>query len=124
MTGQVKEDFISRILELGVHVKNGQIVFSTSLFNDQEMLNHEEKFVYYDIANEKKQIEMHAGQLGFTYCKVPVIYTSAEKSQIEITFKNGETKVIPNNTIDRETSASIFNRNGKVERIDFSIERK
>ncbi|BAX82595.1 hypothetical protein [Labilibaculum antarcticum] len=124
MTGQVKEDFISRIAELGIQVRKGEIVFGTSLFNDQEMLNHEELFVYYDVNKQEKEIAIHSGQLAFTYCKVPVIYTSAEKNQITIAFKNGETKVIPSNTIDGETSALIFNRSGEVERIDFSIGRK
>ncbi|WP_461643473.1 hypothetical protein [Labilibaculum euxinus] len=124
MTGQVKEDFISRIAELGIHVNNGEIVFGTSLFNDQEILNHDELFVYYDVNGQEKQIAIHRGQLAFTFCKVPVIYTSAEKNQITISFKNGETKVIPNNTIDGETSALIFNRSGEVERIDFLIGKK
>lgn len=124
MTGQVKEDFITRIAELGIQVRNGEIVFGTSLFNDQELLNHEELFVFYDVNGQEKQIAIHSGQLAFTYCKVPVIYTSAEKNKITIQFNNGETKVIPNNTIDGETSALIFNRSGEVERIDFSIGKK
>ncbi|PKQ67610.1 hypothetical protein BZG01_07620 [Labilibaculum manganireducens] len=124
MTGQVKEDFISRIAELGVQVRNGEIVFSTSLFNDQEILNHDELFVYYDVNGQEKQIAVHSGQLAFTYCKVPVIYSLADKNQISISLKNGESKVIPNNTIDGETSALIFNRSGEVERIDFLIDKK
>jgi len=121
MTGQVKEDFISRMGELGIHVINGEIVFDTSLLNDQELLSKNERFVYYDTNGENQQISLVAGQLGFTFCKVPVIYTSGEKTQIVIAFKNGETKVIPNNIIDGETSALIFNRGGEVERIELSI---
>lgn len=121
MTGQVKEDFISRMGELGIHVINGEIVFDTSLLNDQELLNQDELFVYYDTNGVNQQISLVAGQLGFTFCKVPVIYTSCEKTQIVIAFKNGETKVIPNNIIDDETSALIFNRGGEVERIELSI---
>ncbi|MGZ2370323.1 hypothetical protein ACXR6G_11085 [Ancylomarina sp. YFZ004] len=121
MTGQVKEDFISRMGELGIHVNHGEIVFDTSLLNDQELLGQDELFVYYDINGKKQQIFLGEGQLGFTFCKVPVIYRSGETTQIVIAFKNGKTKVIPNNIIDEETSALIFNRGGEVERIEFSI---
>ena len=124
MTGQVKEDFICRIAELGIHVKNGEIVFSTSLLNDQELLNRDEQFVYYDINGQKEECVIHSGQLAFTFCKVPVIYTSAKKNQITILFRNGKTKVIPNNTIDGETSSLIFNRSREVERINYSIVNK
>jgi len=84
-------------------------------------LSQDELFVYYDIDGEKQQIFLGAGQLGFTFCKVPVIYKSGETSQIVIALKNGKTKVIPNNIIDGEISALIFNRGGEVERIELSI---
>jgi len=123
MTGQVKEDFISRMGELGVHVVNGEIVFNTSLLNEQEILQKAECFIYYDVQNKKKQLDLTAGQLGFTFCKVPVVYRSAESNQITILFKNGETKVIPTHVIDVETSSLIFDREGEIERIDLSISK-
>ena len=121
MTGQVKEDFISRMGELGIHVINGEIVFGTSLLNDQEILNHNEQFDFYALNGEKQQLSLQKGQLAYTFCKVPIIYTASDKNQIIISFNNGDTKVIPNNVIDRETSALIFNRGGEVERIELSI---
>jgi len=124
MTGQVKEDFISRISELGIYVHNGEIEFRTSLLNDQEILNKDDQFVYYDVNNERKQIIMHNGQLGFTFCKVPVIYSLNQENRITISFRDGESKVIPNNIIDRKTSALIFNRSGEVEKIELSIGSK
>nr|WP_320119286.1 hypothetical protein [uncultured Marinifilum sp.] len=121
MTGQVKEDFISRMGELGVQVQNGEIIFGTSLLNHQEALTQEQLFVYYDINGEKQEVSLGSGQMGLTICKVPVIYSSTGKNQLTISFKNGETKVIPGNTIDGQTSALIFNRGGEVEKIELSI---
>lgn len=121
MTGQVKEDFISRMGELGVQVQNGEIIFGTSLLNHQEALTQKQLFVYYDINGEKQEVSLGSGQMGFTICKVPVIYSSTGKNQITISFKNRETKVIPGNTIDGQTSALIFNRGGEVEKIELSI---
>ncbi len=39
MTGLVKEEFISRMRELGVHIQDGKIVFKFSLINPVELLN-------------------------------------------------------------------------------------
>ncbi|RKE04139.1 hypothetical protein [Marinifilum flexuosum] len=121
MTGQVKEDFISRIGELGIHVKNGEIVFGTSLLNGQELLKHEEQFVYFDVFGNEQKIGLGEDQLAFTFCKVPIVYTNADKNQITVLYKNGDTKEIQSNIIDQKTSASVFSRSGEIERIDYSI---
>lgn len=53
MTGQVKEDIISRFFELGVTVHDGQISFRPSMLTDKDFTN---------------------GELRFTYCGTQVIY--------------------------------------------------
>jgi hypothetical protein len=118
MTGQVKEDVISRIAELGVQVINGEICFNTSLLNHNDILAGESTFEYYDLANAKKQIALQRGQLAFTFCKVPVVYASGSKQQIVITFSNGESKVMEGKVIDKQTSTLIFNRNKEVVKIE------
>ena len=59
MTGQVKEDIISRWFELGVSVTNGQITFAPTMLRDEDFKD---------------------GELRFTYCGTEVIY---RKSKIE-----------------------------------------
>jgi hypothetical protein len=124
MTGQVKEDIISRMGELGILVKNGEIVFDTSLLNPQEILDHESLFEYYDVNGAKQQIALKNRQLGYTFCKVPVVYNWEEKSQVKIVFRNGETKVFYNALINSSISTLLFNRKGEVERIELSIKSK
>jgi hypothetical protein len=121
MTGQVKEDFITRMRELGIQVANGEIFFDTCLMNQLDVLAHEESFVYYDLNGAKKQIDLGKGQVGFTFCKVPVIYQSGDKEELTLVLKNGETKTISGHTIDPINSAAIFNRSGEVERIEVTI---
>ena len=53
MTGQVKEDIISRWLELGVSVHNGQITFAPAMLTDKDFIN---------------------GELHFTYCGTEIVY--------------------------------------------------
>jgi hypothetical protein len=55
MTGQVKEDIISRMGELGVRVNDGEIVFDTNLINQNEFLDQEKVFEYYATNGEKNQ---------------------------------------------------------------------
>lgn len=114
MTGQVKEDFISRIRELGVHVSDGKITFRTSLLNTREFLCHEGIFEYYGTDGEKKQIPLKAGQMGFTFCQVPVIYTVSGKERTVLTFSDGRKISRAGNIIDKEISAKIFSRTGDV----------
>ena len=53
MTGQVKEDIISRFFELGVHVQDGQITFCPTMLTNADFCD---------------------GELRFTYCGTEIIY--------------------------------------------------
>ncbi|MCX6283119.1 MAG: hypothetical protein NTW31_02625, partial [Bacteroidetes bacterium] len=121
MTGQVKEDFLSRIRELGIHIENGKLEFQPSLLNPKEFLNHESEFEYYDLQREKRQISLKAGQLGFTFCQVPIIYTASVEDKTFLTFSSGKEISIPGNTIGKEISAKIFQRTGELARVDVLI---
>ncbi|OQY04704.1 MAG: hypothetical protein B6I20_02605 [Bacteroidetes bacterium 4572_117] len=118
MTGQVKEDFISRMGELGISVKNGKIVFATSLLNKQELLDNKATFEYYDIKGGKNQITLKDGQLGYTFCQVPITYASSDADKIVITFENGKKKELQGNIINKEISAMIFGRSEQVKTIE------
>jgi hypothetical protein len=118
MTGQVKEDFISRMRELGIHIQNGEIVFQPSLFNPDELLNEESIFGYFDLKGEHQQIILKQGQLGFTFCQVPIIYSSSQADKIIITSIEGKQSVAEGHHIDKETSSVIFQRSGKIARIE------
>jgi hypothetical protein len=58
LTGQVKEDVISRMGEMGLFVRNGQIVFDTSLLNEEEILSHESKFEYISLKGKSESINL------------------------------------------------------------------
>jgi len=118
MTGQVKEDVISRMGELGISVKNGEIVFSTSLLNVQELLDHEEVFKYFDLKGDKQQIVLQGGQLGYTFCQVPITYVSNDMDKIVITLENGKKKELQGNIINKEISSMIFSRSEQVKTVE------
>lgn len=122
LTGQVKEDVISRFGELGIRVKNGKITFAPSLLNRDEVLKKGELFSYFDVSGKRKIIELKKYQMVFTYCQVPVVYTFGQKEKIVLVLYNGSTKEIMHNKIDKEFSSKIFKRSGEIERIEYFSE--
>jgi len=122
MTGQVKEDFLSRMLELGVHIENGEIGFRFSLINPDEFLKQNSVFEYFDLKGEKKQITLNAGQLGFTFCQVPIVYTVSSETCITITKTDKSRITIAGNTLNKEWSTNLFERDGSIRQIEVSIQ--
>ena len=122
LTGQVKEDIISRFGEFGVHIQGGKIIFSPLLLNHNEILQDESTFNYIDLDGNNRSIDLKVNQLAFTYCQVPVIYTLNQKELLTIEFNSGAQKVIADCTIDEDTSHKIFSRSGDVRKIEYSFE--
>ncbi|MGB5981299.1 MAG: hypothetical protein WBG46_04070 [Nonlabens sp.] len=122
MTGQVKEDILSRFGELGVFVHEAQIVFNARLLRKEEFLRSARDFVYYDLADKKRTIKLEKGSLCFTYCQVPVVYKWAEKTGGMVHFKDGSSEELGSDLrISVETSKGIFQRDGKVAHVEVHI---
>jgi len=119
LTGQVKEDIISRFGELGIRIRHGKITFDPELLNSNEILMQSTAFSYYDLSGNRKSVELKAQQLGFTFCQVPFIYTFGQKETIISVYSNGDRKEIPGNELPEEISSKIFSRDGEVERIEY-----
>jgi hypothetical protein len=120
MTGQVKEDFISRIRELGIHIAEGEIIFEPGLLNPDELLKEESIYEYFDLKGAQEQITLKQGQLGFTFCQVPVIYSPAGEDQITVALAGGKSEVIRGNRLNKEISSKIFRRTSEVIKIEVS----
>ncbi len=121
MTGQVKEDFLSRMRELGIHIENGEISFQTSLINPDEILKQGSVFEYFNLKGEQQQITLHEGQLGFTFCQVPVLYCNSSDDKTRIKLLDGRQILIEGHTLNKEISSNIFQRNGDVTQIEVSF---
>ena len=121
MTGQVKEDIISRFGELGVRVKEGKISFDTTILRKDEFINDKSKFKYVDYDNNIQHVELEEKSLGFSICQVPVIYHLSNKAETIISFSNGEENRINGNEIDQINSKKIFERTNEIKKIDVFI---
>lgn len=121
MTGQVKEDILSRFGELGVFVDKGCLYFNPCLLRKDEFTHHDRMFHYVTIKKEHKTFAPEPGSLCFTFCQVPIIYRLSQHNQLEIETEGGQ-KISSNSLhLDKETSAHIFNRTGEITRITVHV---
>jgi hypothetical protein len=121
MTGQVKEDYISRMREIGIHIQDGEIAFQSSLLNPAELLNQESTFGYFDLKGEQQQMILQRGQLGFTFCQVPVLYSASDVDKISVTFADGKRILMAGHIIGKDLSPKVFQRTGEIVLIEVSF---
>lgn len=99
MTGQVKEDILSRFFELGVRVADGAIriepvMLSADMFRD--------------------------GALHFTYCQTQFAYRLGSEPSIVVEFADGKTASF-GDTLDASVSHHIFARDGQVKQVIVTV---
>jgi hypothetical protein len=124
MTGQVKEEILTRNGELGIQVERGAVRFRPTLLRSSELLRQPEEFHYVDIDGTPQSIKLSAGSLAFTFCQVPVVYEiTAGKSWIEIAYADGTLTRSSGNELDERLSGEIFSRNGRVQRVRVGISK-
>jgi len=117
MTGQVKEDIISRFGELGVFVSEGKLYFNPCLLRKDEFISGDRMFHYVTIHKVHKSFAPPAGSLCFTYCQIPIIYRISEKNHLEIEKNDGSVEHVDELHLDAKTSTEIFYRTGMVAKI-------
>lgn len=117
MTGQVKEDVISRWAELGINISQGCISFEPRILRKQEFLMAPGEFEYYDLDHQKQSLELPENSLAFTFCQVPVIYTLGDRPQIEVLRNDGEINRVSGNQLDKKSSDHIFKRDGEISQL-------
>ena len=117
MTGQVKEDILSRFGELGVFVDKGLLYFNPRMLRKDEFLTTAETFTYVSVSGEHKSLMLEAGSLCFTYCQVPVVYKISNEENLEVLLNDGTSTNIESLSLDESLSQQIFQRNDKVTQI-------
>ncbi|TWO34078.1 hypothetical protein E1J38_004460 [Seonamhaeicola sediminis] len=123
MTGQVKEDILSRFGEIGVFVKDGKIVFKPNLLQKKEFLNTSKVFHYTNVNKQEQTINVNSGALCFLYCQVPIIYKLSSEEGLMVELNDGKFISAKEMHLDLETSKSLFERKGEVNRITVSIKK-
>jgi hypothetical protein len=116
MTGQVKEDVITRFYELGVVINQGEISFSPRLLRHSEFLSEPTSWQYF-VGSDVQAENLEAGSLAFTLCGVPVIYRLSEESSIEVYSDRETPTLVSGNKLSAELSQSLFKREKRVKKV-------
>lgn len=100
MTGQVKEEVLTRFGELGAYIKDGKAVFNPVILKDSE---------YKD------------GTLSFTWCGTKVVYTKASSKKITVEYADGKSESVEGTTLSAEATKLLFARNGGIKKIEVNV---
>jgi hypothetical protein len=119
MTGQVKEEVLTRYGELGVRVSDGRVRFQPALLRPQELLAGPRDFRYLDVDGAWRELKVPAGALAFTWCQVPVMHRLAgdRTPGLTLILANGETSHRPDAILTADESASLFRRSGRIRQV-------
>lgn len=121
MTGQVKEDVLTRKGELGIKIEDGKLSFQPTLLNQNQFLQQEEVVRFIDLKGNSYSITLEKGSLSFTVCQVPIIYKITDANKIEVKFENGKTETFSTLTLNNDLSQKIFQRTGEITQVTVSI---
>jgi hypothetical protein len=121
MTGQVKEDILTRISELGVKMKEGRLRFQPTLLQKKEFLSQPTEATFTLVDGTEKTITIEKNSLAFTVCQVPIVYKTANSNTLLLFFKNGTEETIPALELDAENSKKIFDRTGEIITVKVSL---
>jgi hypothetical protein len=122
MTGQVKEEILTRFGELGVRVDNGTIAFRPVLLTRRDFRRDAGTYRFYDLRGELQSVDVPANGLAFSFCQVPIVYElTKDESWIRVADNDGALSDLPGDRLDSGHSQTLFDRRGGISRIDVGV---
>jgi hypothetical protein len=118
MTGQVKEEVLTRLGELGLRVEAGAVVLRPIQIRDSEWSRTPASFDYFDVLGDARSLRLPTGSLAFTFCQVPIMYRKADSLDVQVHMQDGTTVQCLGGYVTPDLSDSIFRRLGKVRLIE------
>lgn len=125
MTGQVKEEIITRFGELGVRVNQGIARFEPALLSLSEFSERGRTFRYPEIGGDWRQLELLPHSLVFTWCQVPVIYhlDDTRTASLVVVGSDGRRRDASRTRLSAQDSAELFSRSGRISRLELTFPR-
>lgn len=117
MTGQVKEEVLTRLGELGVVVQNGRVEFRPALLRRGEFFSGTHAFPTVAADGSLQTLTLPPNAVGFTFCQVPVVCVQAKENALEIEEASGARRKVAGCTCSPEDSTALFHRTGRIARI-------
>ena len=119
MTGQVKEEILSRFGELGVSVAGGAVRFRPDLLRACEFLAEPGEFRFLDVDDNWVDLTVPAGGLAFTWCQVPIVYRLEDNTEpsLSVIQDDGKERNFPRLALSAEDCTELFRRSGRIRQI-------
>jgi len=117
MTGQVKEDLLARMAELGAFVQQGVLFFDTLMLRESEFTSEESIFPYINVHGQEQSIELPPGSLAYTFCQVPIVAIRSDEDRVAIAYSSGRERQVAGHCLDVEASGHVFRRDGQIGQI-------
>jgi len=123
MTGQVKEEILTRFGELGVRVSDGAAHFQPQLLRKREFVTEPREIAYVDVDNNWQTVAVPANGLAFTWCQVPVVYKLDNDAPIslKVSKSDGSEETLPQLELPAAESAELFERSGAIRQLTLNL---
>jgi len=123
MTGQVKEEILTRFAELGIRVRDGAVHIQPALLHPREFRAEPGSLCYLDVDNCWQTLTLPASSLGFTWCQVPILYVLDNNADAALVaeFDDGTSSCFSDLALPATISADLFQRNGRVRQIKVTV---
>ncbi len=123
MTGQVKEDILTRIGELGIKIKDGKLEFKPELLHTSEFLTENQDVTFILKDGSEKRISLEANSLAFSICQVPVIYKIGTSTHLKIHYTDHNIENLDSSIMSEEISQKVFQRTGDIAYIELTLQK-
>lgn len=122
MTGQVKEDILVRLGEMGVTLNRRQLTFDPCLLSETPFLDSPTTFQGVGVTGKPFEIELSPGEFAFTVCQVPVIYRACPESPEQIHLvTQAESQIVAGHRLGVEETRELLARSGRIIRLEVDI---
>ncbi|MDO6694136.1 hypothetical protein Q4574_12660 [Aliiglaciecola sp. 3_MG-2023] len=123
MTGQVKEEVLTRFAEFGLQVFDAKVSFNPALLRSQEFSTTTTEFTYLDVDGQWQKLSLPENSLAFTWCQVPVVYLLKQQGQGEISihYVSGKVETLQQNALSKQQSQMLFDRSGQIRKIELTV---
>ena len=126
MTGQVKEEILTRFGELGVRIDNGAISFAPGLLRKREFITKPGSYRHLAIGGAWQNIDLPANGLAFSFCQVAIVYALVDEgsNQIVASFADGSERRIESLHLPADVSRELFDRSDRVRQLKVTFGRE
>jgi hypothetical protein len=124
MTGQVKEEVLTRFAELGIRVHDSCVSVRPALLRGREFTADARGFCYLDVDGKWQTLELPESSLAFTWCQVPFVYRLGDASAagLAVELDDGSHTHHPDSTLPHDLSSALFARNGRVRKVTATLD--